>query len=295
MVQADNELDMATRTNKYLPQILDVIEKYKDSRPPTVGYASYKVGDHADDRFYDDNQWIGIAAFDAYKRTKQKKYLQLGKDIYRFMMSGYDTVSGGGIYWVENNKNSKNTCSNGPGVLVALGVYENTKKKVYLDTAILIYNWTAKYLRAPNGLYYDNYNIKKKIIDSALYSYNAGTMLESAAWLYQITGKKSYLDEAKTIAASAADHFLGNGIFKDDYWFNAVMLRGYLRLYSIDHNQQYIEMFRKCLDYTIHNQQQKDGLYGRSKIENLVAQAGLLEMLSRFAILQDQNNYSKRK
>lgn len=289
MVQAGNEMDAAFSSRKYLPSVLDVIQKYRDTRPPAVGYASYKMNGHADDRFYDDNQWIGIAAFDAYKRTQNKHYLALGKDIYHFMMSGYDTISGGGIYWVEGNKNGKNTCSNGPGVLVALGLYENTKNGKYLDTAILIYNWTKSHLQSPNGLYYDNYNLKNKKVDSALFSYNAGTMLESSVWLYQITGRTEYLEDANRTAKSAADRFLKGDVFHDDYWFNAVMLRGYLRLYALNHDRKYLDIFQKCIDYTIKNQQKPNGLYGRNKVENLVAQGGLLEMLCRFSILQDQN------
>lgn len=162
MLQAGNEMDVTFSTHRYFNDVLSVIEKYRDGRPPAPGYASYKLGAKTDDRYYDDNQWIGIASLDAYKRTKDKKYLKLGTDIYHFMMSGYDTIAGGGLYWVESRKESKNTCSNGPGVLVALGMYEATANKKYLDTAILIYNWTTQHLRASNGLYYDNYNIKKR-------------------------------------------------------------------------------------------------------------------------------------
>ncbi len=286
MVQATNEMDVAFSSNSYLPKIIAVIEKYRDDRPPVSGYASYRLGTKVDDRYYDDNQWIGIASLDAYKRTKNKKYLQLGTDIYHYMMSGYDSVSGGGIYWVENNKSSKNTCSNGPGILVALGMYEATKNKKYLDTAILIYDWTISHLRSPNGLYYDNYNIAKHKVDSALYSYNAGTMLESSIWLHTITKKKQYLEDAKLTAQGAADHFLGSGYFRDDYWFNAVMLRGYVRLYKYNHDVKYIDLFRKCVDNTLKTEKHSNGLFGRKGVGNLVGQGGLLEILCRYATLK---------
>ncbi|MGI8634031.1 MAG: hypothetical protein ACR2KZ_01375 [Segetibacter sp.] len=51
------------------------------------------------DRFYDDNQWIGITSMDAYTRLKNKKFLNLGKEIYKYMMTGYDTVLVIGLYW----------------------------------------------------------------------------------------------------------------------------------------------------------------------------------------------------
>ena len=286
MMQAANEMDVLFSTHHYLDNIITVIDKYEDDRPPVSGYASYKLGTKIDDRYYDDNQWIGIASLDAYKRTKEQKYLVLGKRIYHFMMSGYDTITGGGIYWVENKKESKNTCSNGPGILVALGMYEATREKNYLDTAIQLYSWTKKYLRSPNGLYYDNYNIKKHKIDSAFYSYNAGTMLESSIWLYRLTKNNSYLKDATLTAQSASKRFLNDRFFKDDYWFNAVMLRGYLRLYQYDKNPKYLEKFRNCINNTLLSQKKPDGLYGRHGVENLVQQAGLLEMLCRFTMLK---------
>jgi predicted alpha-1,6-mannanase (GH76 family) len=71
------------------------------------------------------------------------------------MMNGFDTLSGGGLYWEEDHKTSKNTCSNGPAILILLQLYNITKEKPYLDTALLLYNWVNKYLQASNGLYYD--------------------------------------------------------------------------------------------------------------------------------------------
>lgn len=285
MLQAGNELDVALSSSKYFPAILNVVEKYKDNRPPVAGYASYKLGSKIDDRYYDDNQWIGITSFDAYKRSKKKAYLHVASRIYHFMMSGYDTVAGGGIYWVEGKKDSKNTCSNGPGVLVALGMYEATNDKKYLDTAILIYNWTIQHLRAPNGLYYDNFQVHKNKIDSAFYSYNAGTMLESSVWLYTITKDSNYLHDALLTAKTSSSYFLGSGKFRDDYWFNAVLLRGYERLYRLDHNKVYLNQFKKCLDYTLINEQHSNGLFGRKNVDNLVGQGGMLEMVCRFANL----------
>ncbi|MFT4204831.1 MAG: glycoside hydrolase family 76 protein [Chitinophagaceae bacterium] len=285
MVQAGNEMDVAFASNHYMDNVLDVIAKYHDDRPPVPGYASYKLGSKTDDRYYDDNQWIGIASLDAYKRTKAKKYLELGTEIYHFSMSGYDTVSGGGIYWVEPKKDGKNTCSNGPGILVALGMYDATGNKQYLDTAAMLYRWIVQHLRAPNGLYYDNYKVQQHRVDSTFFSYNAGTMLESSIWLYTVTKQKSYLDDALLTARSASDYFLSKGFFKDDYWFNAVMLRGYIRLYHYDKNPAYIDMFKKCLNYTLANQKHDNRLFGRTKVENLVGQGGLLEMLCRMAVL----------
>src|SRR5207237_2956636 len=135
-----------------------------------------------------------------------------GTLIYKYMMTGFDTASGGGLYWQENKKATKNTCSNGPGIILALQLYRATKNKKYLDTAKLLYTWVNDKLKAPNGLYYDNINVKTGRISRQMYSYNTGTMLQSNVYLYELTGEEQYLKEAVSIADSALVYF--NGIVR---------------------------------------------------------------------------------
>ena len=123
------------------------------------------------------------------------------------MMTGYDTISGGGLYWKEGDKTTKNTCSNGPGILVALQLYKITNNKNYLDTALVLYNWVNAHLQSPQGVYYDNIKIPSLKIDSAVYTYNTGTMLQSNVLLYEITHDKKYLNEAERIAKAAKNFF----------------------------------------------------------------------------------------
>ena len=117
--------------------LLKIMYDYYNTLPPQAGFTDYIMKLKPGEKYYDDNQWIGITSLDAYERTKNKDCLALGKQMYDFMMTGYDNALGGGIYWKEGSKSSKNTCSNGPGVLVALQLYKATKEKKYLDTALL--------------------------------------------------------------------------------------------------------------------------------------------------------------
>jgi len=156
LIQAGNELKKVDEKDTLMQHIISILPYYYDASPPAPGYASYIMKFKGGDRFYDDNQWIGIACMDAYSRTKQASYLQTGKMIYQYMMTGYDTVLQGGLYWQETKKVSKNTCSNGPGIILALQLYESTRNQRYLDTALMLYNWMNTKLKAPSGLYYDN-------------------------------------------------------------------------------------------------------------------------------------------
>jgi len=289
MLQAANEIEVLDKKEKMVDPMLTIIRDYYDPAPPAPGYASYIMKLKGGDRFYDDNQWIGITAMDAYARTNKQSYLNLGKEIYRYMMTGFDTVLGGGIYWQENKKISKNTCSNGPGIILALQLYQATKQKPFLDTAFMLYHWTNANLKAPSGLYFDNISVKDKRIDTRRFSYNTGTMLQSNVYLYEITKDKKYLTEAIAIADSSLTYFLGNKRFRDNYWFNAVLLRGYQHLLNHHNDLKYIKAFQLCLDNVLTNDKNPQGLMtGRRGVQDLVAHGGLLEILARYAWLENR-------
>jgi rhamnogalacturonyl hydrolase YesR len=285
--QAANEMEKLDPNAKLMDPLLKIMNDYYNPAPPKPGYSDYIMKLKPGERYYDDNQWIGIAALDAYERTKQKSYLELGKLIYDFMMTGSDNVSGGGIYWKEGSKSSKNTCSNGPGVLVALQMYQATKDQTYLDAALKIFNWTNEKLKAPSGLYYDNIHTKDGSIDKGTLSYNTGTMLESYVYMYEISNDKKYLKDANAIADSSLTFFYGHDKFRDNYWFNAVLLRAYQHLLIYNNDTRYILGFKKCLDYALQNDKNNQGLFkGRDGVQNLVDHGGMLEILARFAWLE---------
>ena len=142
---------------------------------------------------------------------------------------------------------SKNTCSNGPGVLVAIQLYQATKDKNYLDAALKIFNWTNAKLQAPSGLYWDNIRTKDGSISKPILSYNTGTMLQSNLYLYESTGDKKYLKDANAIADSSLTYFYGKDKFRDNYWFNAVLLRAYQHLLKYNKDTKYIVGFKNAL------------------------------------------------
>jgi hypothetical protein len=287
LLQADNEMELLGKPDLLQPDFI-IIEKYHNTFPPAPGYASYAMALGGGSRFYDDNQWIGITAMDAFKRTRQTQWLATGKEIYRFIMSAYDTLTGGGLYWQEDNKKSKNTCSNGPGIILALQLYQATKQQAYLDTALLLYNWVNANLRSPSGLYYDNIKTDNYRVDKKEYSYNTGTMLQANVYLYECTHDKKYLRQATAIADSSVGFFVAYKHFKDDYWFSAVLLRAYQHLLKYNPDKKYILAFKDCIDAALDTNKNDDGLMGKQHTLNLVAQGGMLEMLGRFALLQQQ-------
>ena len=136
-------------------RVLPGLAEYLDTTRMPAAYAAYVEA--APDRFYDDNLWLGIDFCDIYGATRQAEYLARAERIWKFIESGMDDELGGGIYWCEQHKYAKNTCSNAPAAVLALKLYAATGNKHYLEQGQALYRWTKERLSDPaDGLYYDN-------------------------------------------------------------------------------------------------------------------------------------------
>lgn len=281
LIQATNETEAIGKKHTMKP-VIAAINQYYTKESPAPSYQSYI---DKSSRFYDDNQWIAIAYLDAYKRNKNLNYLNKSKEIYRWLLTGYDEKLGGGIYWQEDKKSSKNTCSNGPNILISLQLYKITKEKKYLDTAILIYHWTNKMLRSPEGIFYDAISVSNSKVDSATYTYNTGTMLQSNVLLYQITQDEKYLKEAKLIATNAEKHFYKKNKLGNHYWFNVVLLRGYIELFKEERDAKRLTFLINEAERVWREERDGNDLLGKQNNKSLIMQAAMLEYYARLAQL----------
>lgn len=286
LIQAATEMEALHKGEDHITKVMKAVDQYYSTKLPAPGYEAYPLRLGGDDRFYDDNQWIGIALTDAYARTKKQAYLDKAILTYRFMITGYSKAAGGGLYWKEHDTTTKNTCSNGPGIVLALKLYKATNEKAYVDTAIALYNWTNKTLQSQEGVYYDAIKFPSLEIDKRTYTYNTGTMLESNVLLYEITKDKKYLAEAQRIAKASLSHFYRQGRFPDHYWFNAVLLRGYEALYKMDGNRTYIDAFAKDAAAIWQTERDADNLVGRQQRKELIFQAAMMEIYARLAMIK---------
>ena len=304
---AVNALFEATQ-NKEFQKLLDErvlpgLDEYFDTARTPNAYSSYVRTAPVSDRFYDDNVWLGIDFTDTYQLTQNKKYLDKATLIWDFIESGTDSVLGGGIYWCEQKKESKNTCSNAPGSVFALKLFKATNDSSYFKKGKALYEWTKEHLQdSTDYLYFDNIRLDGKI-GKAKFAYNSGQMMQSAALLYQLTNNPVYLKEAQSIAKECYNYFFSDFtpvsgepfkmIKKGDIWFTAVMLRGFIELYHLDKNKTYLDAFNKSLDYAWKNARDEKGLFhtdlSGNKKDNkkwLLTQAAMIEMYSRLSAFE---------
>lgn len=299
---AVNSLYFSTDDKRYIQllnnSVLKGLNNYLDKTRKPTAYASYIKKAGKSDRFYDDNIWIGIDFTDIYSKTKNRKYISKAKMIWNFIESGIDNKLNGGVYWCEQKKNSKNTCSNAPASVFALKLFLATSDSSYLKKGKDIYEWTKSHLRdQSDDLYYDNISLNGRI-DKTKYPYNSGQMLQAAVLLYRITNDSCYLYDAQRIAKSCYNYFfvLKNNneiaLKEENIWFSTVMLRGFIELYNIDHQPQYIEAFHQILDTAWNKARDTNGLLNRDctgntkdKTKWLLTQAAYVEMYARLAPL----------
>ncbi len=278
------------------------LEEYFDTKRTPPGYASYINTAPESDRFYDDNVWLGIDFTDTYMMTKNPAYLDKARLIWDFVISGQDDILGGGIYWCEQKKESKNTCSNAPGSVFAFKMFEATRDSSYFVRGKELYEWTKENLQdATDYLYFDNVRLDGKI-GKAKYAYNSGQMMQSASLLYKITGEDAYLTEAKNIAKACCNYFFSDFttpegetfklLNRGDVWFTAVMLRGFIELYHLDKDKTYMDIFNRNLDYAWTHSREENGLFnvdfsGEKKDSKkwLLTQAAMVEMYARMAAI----------
>ncbi len=123
-------------------------------------------------------------------------------------------------------------------------------------------------------------------IDSAVYTYNTGTMLQSSVLLYELTKEKKYLQEAQRVAKAARQHFFRKQKFPDHYWFNVVLLRGYIELYQVDADPQYLKLFKQDAERIWKEEKDAKDLIGKKPWKTLIDQAAMLEMYARLQTLK---------
>jgi uncharacterized protein YyaL (SSP411 family) len=300
---AASALFCCTHDEKYADllnnKVIKALDEYFDTKRLPAGYASYINDAPVSDRFYDDNVWLVIDFADVYMESKNTSFLDKAEKTWDFVISGWDEKIGGGIYWTEQKKTSKNTCSNAPSVVAAMKLFNATGNRKYLNSAIKIYEWTKNNLQdSTDYLYFDNINLDGKI-DRTKYSYNSGQMLQGAALLYNETKDEQYLIDATRLAKSCYNEFFSDydtpeGIVRrlknGNVWFNAVMMRGFVELYHIDGNTKYLDAFRKSLDYSWEHTKTENGLFNpdtnrrrKNKSAMLLTQAAMVEMYARIA------------
>jgi hypothetical protein len=214
--------------------------------------------------YYDDNAWVALDEMYAYGVTGDAKDLHIAENIFRFVTTGWDTATSGpcpgGVFWEDVAGSARNTVSNGPNAEVGLLLYQVTGQASYLHWATRMYDWARSCLENSDGMYNDHIN-PDGTINTALWSYNQGTMIGAGVLLYRITGDRAYLRQAEQTASASVSYYgTGNRLYSQPDVFNAIMFRNLFYLAQITGTQVYRQMAASYAQTAWTQDRQPDGL-----------------------------------
>jgi predicted alpha-1,6-mannanase (GH76 family) len=170
-------------------------------------------GGHLYNDFYDDMEWLALAALRAFVATGVDSYRGYAVELWDKIKGGWNEEQGGGISWKKGQPTYKNTPSNAPAAILAARLYREFGRKTDLEWAHRIYRWQMGNLVDPEtGFVWDgkNRNGDGGIDKDWEFTYCQGVVVGAAVELYRTTGQPSYLQQARRTAAAAANRLLGD-------------------------------------------------------------------------------------
>ena len=247
---------------------VDAIDKYywvSATDPGANGIAGYDSGPkpRKPDRYYDDNAWVALDLVEAFEVTANPRDLDRAVATLKYVLSGEDDKLGGGLYWRERRRDTKNTCSQAPGLCAAVRVYQHTHDKAQLAAAIRLYNWTAAHLRDEHDeLYFDHLTLAGKLGETK-WSYNTALMIRGGCLLADATGDGQYLKDAQRSAASAVAKWVdpATGGIRDPGRFAHLLTESLLELSARDHDPRWAAAARSAVAWVWDHERDPAGFF----------------------------------
>jgi rhamnogalacturonyl hydrolase YesR len=249
---------------KVLDEFPAGMQGYWDSAASVPGYSDYCFANGRTSDYYDDNEWLVMAYVNAYQATHDKKFLTYAANTQKFVLSGWDNVLGGGIYWDAKHL-SKNTCSNAPAEVAALMLADSTNDQTQVDWAVKIRQWTNQNLRDADDLYFDNVDLNGRI-SKAKYSYNTALPISADLLLYERTKDASYLNDAIEIGDAALAQWTDPATgslqrYDDQPIFSHLLSQSFIELYQTTHDLKYLDAVRREASFAYRYGRDSDGGY----------------------------------
>lgn len=235
-------------------------------------------------KYYDDNEWVGIALVRVYELTRSTSALGGAEAVMAFVMSGWEEdpslACPGGVRFSNLAEHAeRNTVSNAPAAELALGLYRITHDATYLGFAKKAYDWVRRCLLSPNGLYADHIGANGAI-NQTEWSYNQGSMIGAGTLLYQATHNGAYLWQARQTAKLALAQYTPQRLARENPFFVSVYFRNMLYLDSITHDPPGPKLAQPYVDYAWQHLRAANDLFlsGSPPEETLLTQAAIAQI-----------------
>ncbi len=182
------------------------------------------------DTWNDDSAWAILALARGYLATGNTSYLTYATNVWNMAYNrGEDSTLGGGI-WENQEKKAKCTLSTASFVPAAVLLYQATGDTSYLTKAESLYAWNRTYLLDTTDYHVNECVGADGTVSVDEHTYNSGLMINAAAYLYRMTGSKSYYNDALALAKFQVTRYtplvtpdyVANGPFGSDQFFRGL-------------------------------------------------------------------------
>jgi hypothetical protein len=223
---------------------------------PAGGYAPY-IGDHGGDEraWFDDNGWLGIAFVDAYRATREKRYLADAARALQFIVRrGWDPVGGG--LWSDTVFRRKTGESLASASALAAMLYESTGRAAYLKTARRFLAWGDAHFTGRDGLYV------RSDVDPTPMGYVEGPMLGAHDILCRRAHDARACTRAEALAQASLRRFGVDANHGPRY--DTIYMRWLLELYRHDHDPRWYSLARRNALRALRSARDASGLFLRA-------------------------------
>jgi hypothetical protein len=219
---------------------------------PVPGYGPYP-GNHgaAHRTWYDDEGWWGIAFYDAFRATGDRRYLSSAARALSFLDSGWDPRTGG-VYW-DTFRKLKSSESLAGGMLLAAYLYRETHSPKYLTLAKRYTAWADRRLLNRDGLY-----DSRPTSDGVPMPYVEGPMAVAFVVICRTTRDRAWCTKGEALADRTARHFPTLTMGPQ---YDAMYVRALLELYRLDGNRRWYDIAAAATDRAMANARDSRGLY----------------------------------
>jgi uncharacterized protein YyaL (SSP411 family) len=227
------------------------LERYWDNNVDIPGFDVYHSSDAGNDKYYDANSRLALAFIEAYETTKDQRFLNWAKSAQNFALSGWDDKLGGGIYWHQSRRVSKNATANASAAAASAELYRISNDKDDLEAAQRIYEWTGTKLQDTDGLLWDNIKMDGNV-ERMKWPQNTGLMIRANIDLWRATKEDKYLTEAHRLADASLEHWIKpqTGAFADAAGLNHILAEALLMVYEETKDLKYLNAVRRHADFT---------------------------------------------
>lgn len=175
--------------------------------------------------YNDDIMWAVMAFARGGAATGKTNYCNMAKASFDSCYArAWSTNLGGGLYWRNSDRQSKNACVNGPGAIAAYLLYQIYGDTNYLNKATNIYYWERSVLfNTSSGAIADNIGTNG-VLNGGATTYNQGTFIGAANFLGQ-TNDARLAANFTMMNMNSGGILPQYGIAGNNSGFNAIFLR----------------------------------------------------------------------